>query len=374
MKRTWLLAFLFLTLWQMLPHEGYNMLYAQDMGDESYGGGYECEDDFGHYYSSVPCDDTPCFEKCTICGGQFTCNEFKGHSCEDKNKTHCPYCDQFLTQEEFLYHNCSTQDMGCLICRRPYEDCTCEGPIISPTNPYVTPSNPHVTPGDSIVVIYYPPSNETHTDGSGSNSNNNTQEDDTSADTLLGRYPCDISKWETLTVQQLKMTPGVHYVPNLPDSFLMQKYEMECVANTIAMIAGIIDGTDPTLTREAIRKIAIDAGIDIRRKGITARRIKSLLYDYCAITDENEFSKNAVENYIDTSKKPVMAITDVINNKGRQDAHMVMIVGYDYNHYYCAYGRENPVAVPKEDLEVKDSNGNIKYKLYFYNGKKRVNE
>jgi hypothetical protein len=24
----------------MLPHEGYNMLYAQGMGDESYGGGY----------------------------------------------------------------------------------------------------------------------------------------------------------------------------------------------------------------------------------------------------------------------------------------------------------------------------------------------
>lgn len=29
----------------MLPHESYNMLYAHDMGDESYGG-YDCEDDW----------------------------------------------------------------------------------------------------------------------------------------------------------------------------------------------------------------------------------------------------------------------------------------------------------------------------------------
>jgi hypothetical protein len=90
----------------MLPHEGYNMLYAQGMGDESYGGDYECKDDdgYGPYSSSLPCDQTPCFEKCTICGGQFICDEFKGHSCENKNKNHCPYCDKLLTIRVCLLH------------------------------------------------------------------------------------------------------------------------------------------------------------------------------------------------------------------------------------------------------------------------------
>ena len=182
MRRSWILAFLFLTLWQMLPHEGYNMLYAQDMGDESYGGGYNCEDDLGQYYSSLPCENTPCFEKCMICGGQFICDEFSGHSCEEK--THCPYCDNLLTQEEFLYHNCSTQDMGCLICGRPYEYCTCEGPVITPdtppvipSNPPVTPSNPPVAPNNPTVTPNKPSSEEEEDETLKSTEGNNTDSD-----------------------------------------------------------------------------------------------------------------------------------------------------------------------------------------------------
>ena len=175
MRRSWILAFLFLTLWQMLPHEGYNMLYAQDMGDESYGGGYNCEDDLGQYYSSLPCENTPCFEKCMICGGQFICDEFSGHSCEEK--TRCPYCDKLLTQEEFLYHNCSTQDMGCLICGRPYEYCTCEGPVITPDTPPVIPSNPPVTPSNPPVVPSYPPITPSKPSSEGGDENSgNTEE------------------------------------------------------------------------------------------------------------------------------------------------------------------------------------------------------
>ncbi len=90
------------------------------------------------------------------------------------------------------------------------------------------------------------------------------------------------------------------------------------------------------------------------------------IYNYCAITDENKFNRNVIENHIDTSHKPVMAVTEVTDNNGfYMGAHMVTIVGYDYNYYYCAFGDENPAAVPKEDLEVTDSKGNMKYKVFF---------
>ena len=235
MKRAWLLAFLFLTLWQMLPHEGYNMLYAQGMGDESYGGGYDCEDDLGPYSSSLPCDQTPCFEKCTICGGQFICDEFSGHSCEEK--THCPYCDNLLTQEEFLYHNCSTQDMGCLICGKPYEDCICEGPVITPNNPSVPPNTPSTGGG-------------THTGGgSGNNSNNNTQEDDSEDENLLsgepmGKYWLEDSRHFTVSEvkSMIKYYDNSNIIHDLPNSFMEQGNKNDCTARSIATAAWIDSG------------------------------------------------------------------------------------------------------------------------------------
>lgn len=103
MRRTWLLAFLFLTLWQMFPHEGYNMLYAQGMGDESYGGGYDCDDDgYGAYSSSVPCDETPCVTVCNKCHLTFDCDDISGHTCTIR----CSKCDAELTLDQYLYHNC----------------------------------------------------------------------------------------------------------------------------------------------------------------------------------------------------------------------------------------------------------------------------
>ena len=50
--------------------------------------------------------------------------------------------------------------------------------------------------------------------------------------------------------------------------------------------------------------------------------------------------------------------------------HMVTVLGYDFLYYYCAVGFEDTCAIPKKDLNVTDSNGNPKYKIYFYNGKK----
>lgn len=163
MRRTWLLAFLFLTLWQMFPHEGYNMLYAQGMGDESYGGGYNCDDDdgYGAYSSSLPCDETPCVTPCPACHVTYACDEIAYHTCPADNIT-CSFCGESMTPEQYQNHTCSNQneDGHCLICGRTIDQCSCEGAVITPNNPSVTPSNPS-------------PGGDTGTNNSSSNSSSN---------------------------------------------------------------------------------------------------------------------------------------------------------------------------------------------------------
>ncbi len=197
--------------------------------------------------------------------------------------------------------------------------------------------------------------------------------------TNVGWYPpINTDKWKLYNVKDLKFIPNIHLVKNLPDKFQRQKLPMECVANSIAIAAGIIDGTDPEITRAAIRNIAFDENYDLVKKGIPLGEIKYLLYDYCAITDDNKFSRNVVESYIDNENKPIMAVTDVefTNEKGEYflGAHMVTIVGYDAMYYYCAVGKNQAAAVPKSDFEIKNTKNNaMRYRLFIYNGKKGVN-
>ena len=104
-----------------------------------------------------------------------------------------------------------------------------------------------------------------------------------------------------------------------------------------------------------------------------------MLYDYCAILDDNKFSRNVVESHIDNENKPIMAVTEVefTNEKGEYflGAHMVTIVGYDAMYYYCAVGKEEAAAVPKSEFEIKNTTNNaMRYRLFIYNGKKRVNQ
>jgi hypothetical protein len=302
----------------------------------------------------------------------------------------CQFCHLPILKTELAFHQqqqCFYREATCETCHQKYRpdqgDCSCKDNIYNNNN------------GNDYTICYRcgrykdqctcnsnnpydinnPPGG-----GGGSSSSSDTQnpspesQEDNPEDSIVGWLPCDLNKLDSTTTQQMKMIPGVHSVPNLPSTFLPQEHEMECVANTIAMVAGIVDGTDPAITKRAIRQIAFAKSFNIDRDGLPVGEIKSLLYDYCAITDENKFSRKAVENHIDTYHKPVMAIIETVGKTILPDAHMVMIVGYDSFHYYCAYGKENPAVVPKEDLEVKDSKGNMKYKIYFYNGKKHINQ
>ncbi len=118
----------------MLPHEGYNMLYAQGIGDESYGGEYDCEDDFGQYYSSAPCEDTPCVTTCPDCHVTLACEDIDFHTCDDYIR--CSSCGREMTVEEYHNHNCSSGSSGGGGYNPPEEDT----PPTTNTDP--TPNNP----------------------------------------------------------------------------------------------------------------------------------------------------------------------------------------------------------------------------------------
>lgn len=205
--------------------------------------------------------------------------------------------------------------------------------------------------------------------------------------TNVGWYsPSNPDKWKLYNVKDLKFIPNIHLVKNLPSKFMKQVLEHECAANSIATVASIVDGCNPEETRSTIRYIADKAGYDLENRGIPLGDIKYLLYDYCAITDDNKFSRNVVESYIDNENKPIMAVTEVefTNKRGEYflGAHMVTIVAYDALYYYCAYGgstkekekEKDIAAIPKTEFEIKNpSSGTMKYNLYIYNGKKRLN-
>lgn len=190
----------------------------------------------------------------------------------------------------------------------------------------------------------------------------------------IGTKPSNPKKWVEYLMKALKANPNIHLVSDkLPDTFPMQKERMECVANSIAIVAEIVEGTDPQKTKADLYKIARRAGYDIAKAGIPASEIRYFLFNDYAITNDNKFSRNVVESYIDTEHKPVMAILDVTPSTTPfvSEGHMVVIVGYDAFNYYCAAGRENPVAIPKTDFEIKIKEGTMKYDIYFYNGKKK---
>ena len=118
-------------------------------------------------------------------------------------------------------------------------------------------------------------------------------------------------------------------------------------------------------TCKIIRKIASDAGYNLGKRGIPNSEICSVLKDYCAILDDNKFSRSVIENYLDNEHKPITAVTDVVDSQGEfMGAHMFVIVAYDYYNYYYAYGMEKAAVIPKNDFEVKNSDGSMKYKFF----------
>ncbi len=257
---------------------------------------------------------------------------------------YCSYCGLKLTKSEWLTHNCLSS--------------------LSQTGSI----NDNLLPEGA---------------GGGSESSDKGENDQDDNPKTVGWYPpSNIDKWKLYNVKDLKFIPNIHLVKNLPDKFQRQGPPMECVANSIAIAAGIIDGTDPEITRSAIRDIAKNNNInlnDTKNGGIPLGKIRTMLYDYCAILDDNKFSRNVVESHIDNENKPIMAVTEVefTNEKGEYflGAHMVTIVGYDAMYYYCAVGKEEAAAVPKSEFEIKNTTNNaMRYRLFIYNGKKRVNQ
>lgn len=325
MKRTWLLAFLFLTLWQMFPHEGYNMLYAQGMGDESYGGGYDCDDDgYGAYSSSLPCDQTPCVTPCPACHVTYACDEIDDHTCPADNIT-CSFCGESMTPEQYHNHTCSNQneDGRCAICGRTIDQCSCEGPVITPNNPSVPPNNPSTGGG-------------THTGGGGgnnnggNNSNGSSQNNGTNTNSNTNNHPVDT---DSLCV-------GGHYISNqynhlFKDSVLIPPLQTDsttCVSTTLASTQLWVNDW-PIEKFDSLKRIIEDNfydkyNVELKRSGVG----DSIIQEFIEFESGVSAMKVGLTGLKETMNAgyPCIGILVIGDGNGNPALlHEIAIIGYD---------------------------------------------
>lgn len=347
MRRTWLLAFLFLTLWQMLPHEGYNMLYAQDMGNESYGGGYNCEDDdgFGAYYSSLPCEDTPCVTTCPDCQVTLACDDLDDHACAG-NIT-CSACGKSMTSEEYHNHNCHSSWSGGGYDEWGY------------TNP--PEENTPTTTNSSNTTQ----SSQGEENTWNSNFENSSME--SNGDVTVGeRYWED--KTNCISPNTLKFMTDVNTIDYLPDSFVPQGSFPDCVARAFATSIYLLSNGDLSQYELAYDLAWTEAkikGTDLTKDGIEPDKFDKFLGDAFVIQtlSPDEYTKDTIFNYINNNK-PVISSMDTdysipLRHKG---VHAVTIVAYDLHFYYCAYGENDVVKIPHSEIG--------KYPIYVTTGLK----
>ena len=301
---------------------------AQPLTNEN---NYECGSEYLEYIKEVMCDEVViCRSKCHSCEEYYDCDDIEFH--ETFCYYICPWCNSHMTIIEKRTHSCN---------------------YFSSESGSSSGSGNGGGGGGS--------GGGGDGGGGGGKSNN------------VGKAPSNPQNWKQHKMQDLKNKPGVTLVSrHMPNTFQQQKHPMECVANSIAIVAEIVEGTDPQKTRADLYAIAREAGYNIKEDGIPMSEIRYFLFDDYAITNDNKFSRKVVESYIEKDNKPVMAILDVIPNSTPyvSSSHMVVIVGYDAFNYYCAAGYENPVAIPKSEFEIKTDTGIMKYDIYFYNGKK----
>lgn len=134
-------------------------IYAQ-----MYSGEYICEDEWGEFASSVPCDEVFCVSSCTTCGAQNICED--NHECPTET---CQTCfEDYLKGTE---HSCATQK--CLSCGTEYiiaEGHECKvGESYNPGGENIPPGygngNNNKNDDDNYIVVT-PPIEEDNT-GSG---------------------------------------------------------------------------------------------------------------------------------------------------------------------------------------------------------------
>lgn len=159
--------------------------------------------------------------------------------------------------------------------------------------------------------------------------------------------PVILKEYPRYSVGELRNMFGVYLVnDHLPDVFPMQTLEYECFARAMAVVASINFNASYQNALDIITKAAKSNGIEFNERGIPLDGFENIVGHY-GITASSAHDAEDVRQSIDNNE----AVMGMIEVPGGY--HMVSIIGYDDEHYYCAAGYSDPVCLPKDLFDEK---------------------
>ena len=165
------------------------------------------------------------------------------------------------------------------------------------------------------------------------------------------------------SLYELRFSPLIKTVDYIPNSFIEQKGAEDCTVRAIATAMWLASGDrdDYTLAQSYAKIVAECNRLNLKDFGMYNSQFMSTfgsvfnIKEYCV----GEYSHETVQTLIDQNTS-VLAIlyTDDFYCKGvpyevtdMELTHMVTIVGYDNNYFYCAYGGKDAVRIPMSAID-----------------------
>ena len=189
----------------------------------------------------------------------------------------------------------------------------------------------------------------------GKNNSDNGEDDDTETDdstveendtVAIGALPTSgrISVSDFLSLRKY----GVHIANlNIPKEFHEQTLKYECVVRGIANIAQIM-GKDYDVAYLVLSERAIYLGYKLEKKGILDKNVHKLFSNYVTLS-RNVCSETFVNSQIDNHINVLVTIDT------EDGPHMVTVLGYDQDNYYCAAGFKDVAIINKGFLDTTRS-------------------
>ena len=257
-----------------------------------------------------------------------------------------------------IYNNNNGNDYTiCYRCGRYKDQCTCNS-----NNPYDINNPPGGGGGSSSSSDTQNPSPESQ-----GNSISSME-----IDPKKGKY----HKIESLhfsmpTLKELAQQNEITILDNLPDAFRKQGGNPDCTARAIATAANIFYG-DSVYYGYALQQayLAVEnSGSSLSRDGVLKDSTYLKVFkDYFVIQgySPHKYSDQDVQNHINNGECIIASFWtgdyeyDTNQKKNVKIGHDITIFGYNKDFYYCTYGQEDALAVPKTAIED--------YPIYVFKG------
>lgn len=337
MKKSILLTVILLSLFPILNICDYTSISAQSWAYEN-----------GSYWLPEVIVDSK-NERCTVCDKIYDPEE--GHDCQTK----CEYCDTYISDLDYHYitnlscanaagygsegdsgeyDNSSADEID--------DDVSEEGNILPEV--VVVGSNSSGSNDSWFDVIIV----------DGNDDNSEVSEDslaqglaDVSDTTTVGSLPTS-GRISIKNLLLLAVTEGVRIARlDMPEKFHSQNLKYECVVRGLANVSQIL-GKDYDVAYNTLLDIAKTAGYNLNERGILDRNIQMLFNDFVTLS-KHECTQNFIENQINAYKNVLVTIWT------EDGPHMVTILAYDNNYYYCAAGYEDVDIIQKELIDTSRS-------------------